>query len=540
MVKPVRSWFEEDPELFEEETLLLTARGFSLDQEVFQSEKKVLFHGKLQDERTAHIELPSGFPSFPPRMTDDISSPLLHRHHSATERQFCLFGPGGRDWRASMHAVEAIDCANELLVLPKTATNDVVPEPLSAQIKTREKAGYIIFPYVSEYKPADPLLDESGTCKIMLPPTLKDPPGTGVGFVVSLNVAGREIGMHPKAPRLSGLPKLQPITAPFHYFSAAEPLQILKARIIESLLKRGLKFAPAIFVFPEESGNRTTRRLGWVVAWIGSHNELHAFETFVYNREELLARIPSVSPLLSKRILLLGCGCLGSKVGLNLAISRFENCFLVDRDSVEPGNLVRHEADLYQIGMTKVDALRAQMERKNPFISVFGAQWAIGGLNPNEESKLHEEIERADIVIETTGIWQVKRYVNEVVYKFKKPAIYVSITNGAWGGEVVQIHPEFACLQCWSTQFSAAEVPSEPRNGLFFAPGCDQPTFTGTNFDAGIVANLATSFAVETLRTKPMSSQYVKWGLRNREGFFAPSIEQIVIPRREKCAICNP
>jgi integrative and conjugative element protein (TIGR02256 family) len=46
--------------------------------------------------------------------------------------------------------------------------------------------------------------------------------------------------------------------------------------------------------------------------------------------------------------------------------------------------------------------------------------------------------------------------------------------------------------------------------GELFAPGCDQPTFTGTSYDLGIVAGLATSMCVEMLLPQREQADFAK------------------------------
>jgi sulfur carrier protein ThiS adenylyltransferase len=65
-----------------------------------------------------------------------------------------------------------------------------------------------------------------------------------------------------------------------------------------------------------------------------------------------------------------GCGGLGSAVAIALARIGVGRLLLADFDLVEPSNLNRQQYFVDQIGMAKVDALKANLARINPFVKV--------------------------------------------------------------------------------------------------------------------------------------------------------------------------
>jgi len=64
-----------------------------------------------------------------------------------------------------------------------------------------------------------------------------------------------------------------------------------------------------------------------------------------------------------------GCGGLGSTVAVALARSGVGRLVLVDFDVVEPSNLNRQQYFIDQIGLPKVEALAANLERINPAVA---------------------------------------------------------------------------------------------------------------------------------------------------------------------------
>jgi len=99
---------------------------------------------------------------------------------------------------------------------------------------------------------------------------------------------------------------------------------------------------------------------------------------------------------------------------------------------------------------------------------------------------------------------------------------------------------------CWFAEYESSRPSAEPAPDVgVFAPGCDQPTFTGTSYDLNIVAGLASSLIVDTLliddsSRKHYEGDYIRWQMRNREGQFLPTTEVLPTHKRKPCPFCNP
>jgi molybdopterin/thiamine biosynthesis adenylyltransferase len=195
---------------------------------------------------------------------------------------------------------------------------------------------------------------------------------------------------------------------------------------------------------------------------------------------------------------------LGSKIAANLAASGVNRFRLVDYDYFEPNNSVRHELGVDYFGLNKENALLNRLCSLNPAVAgnSMSFNFQVGSINPfASEQQFCNLINDSDLIIDTTGIHPVSRFLNQLSFELRVPILIASVTNGAWSGEIVRIIPgRTPCWLCWLDQYSESKPPSAPElSGQTFAPGCDQPTFTGTTYDLGIVACLATSMAVETL-----------------------------------------
>lgn len=183
----------------------------------------------------------------------------------------------------------------------------------------------------------------------------------------------------------------------------------------------------------------------------------------------------------------------------------------------------------------------------NPLATVNYIPMHIGAFNPiSVERELFELIASADLVIESTGKHGVSRFLNDVSHNTGTPIVYASVTNGAWAGEIVRYIPgETACWLCWDNQYTSPPPAAPNPSGHFYAPGCAQPSFTGATHEVGLVANLATTMAIDTLlRTEigreRISADYLRWILRDANGNFVFNTEALPISQREYCPFCNP
>ncbi|MDK2971911.1 MAG: sulfur carrier protein ThiS adenylyltransferase [Candidatus Sumerlaeota bacterium] len=94
------------------------------------------------------------------------------------------------------------------------------------------------------------------------------------------------------------------------------------------------------------------------------------------SEEELRAQMvsrhgPGVHAQVEKAFVgIAGCGGLGSAVAVALARTGVGHLLLVDFDVVEPSNLNRQQFFIDQLGELKVEALKANLARINPYIRV--------------------------------------------------------------------------------------------------------------------------------------------------------------------------
>ncbi len=105
-----------------------------------------------------------------------------------------------------------------------------------------------------------------------------------------------------------------------------------------------------------------------------------------------------------------GCGGLGSNVALSLARVGIGRLILADHDVVVPSNLNRQQYFVEQVGQPKVDALKATLERANPFVQV---ETHCVQLTPDNIPGVFAD---ADVIVEAFDKAQEKVMIIEAVF----------------------------------------------------------------------------------------------------------------------------
>jgi sulfur carrier protein ThiS adenylyltransferase len=121
-----------------------------------------------------------------------------------------------------------------------------------------------------------------------------------------------------------------------------------------------------------------------------------------------------------------GVGGLGSAVAIALARIGVGTLILVDFDVVEPSNLNRQQYFIHQVGMPKVEALRENLSRINPYVTV---QTFLEKLNPNNVERIFK---KAIVVVEAFDRAEEKAMLINVLSE-KMPETYIVAASGVAG-----------------------------------------------------------------------------------------------------------
>lgn len=169
--------------------------------------------------------------------------------------------------------------------------------------------------------------------------------------------------------------------------------------------------------------------------------------TFLYTRN-----MGTQTNLGMKRIVLVGCGTIGSHLAKMLAQSGagFGNLgalFLVDEQDLKAGNIGRHLLGIRHVGMNKAVAVRDVITEAYPELDVS----AISG----DVLKHLHVLDQADLVIDATGDEGISNALNAHLMDRRKrgvpsPAVIFTFLfgNGAAAQALCADSSEFACYKC--------------------------------------------------------------------------------------------
>jgi hypothetical protein len=283
------------------------------------------------------------------------------------------------------------------------------------------------------------------------------------------------------------------------------------------------------------------------------------------------------SPSLSAvRIAVIGIGALGSTIARSLAAMGVCNFVVVDPDIVTPGNVVRHEARLPEVGLPKVDAMEKILRETNPYVDVKrlnGTRHQGGKL----ETALLDPNARPDLIIVTTAVKAVDGQIDGIARSSDPP---IPVLH-AWVMAEAQVLRAFlyrpgqtACMYCNGLYARAQEKSlngdrlldharsgggindgtfvgyiGEPKASVepFYEASCADPTFPGAGNANALAAHVIVEMALDALqgRLSDEESHWVYAGNRVKDldpNFpVAPlTITRHGYPPHPECPVCGP
>ena len=151
-----------------------------------------------------------------------------------------------------------------------------------------------------------------------------------------------------------------------------------------------------------------------------SEQELTDEELLRYSRHILLPEwdLAGQNRILSRRVLVVGCGGLGSVASLFLASSGVGNIIIADGDVVDLSNLQRQVGfETGQLGQNKAIALKKRLEAINPLIQVTALPHYLGA------SELEQWVRQVDVVLDCSDRFAIRYLVNRTCWNMGVPLL---------------------------------------------------------------------------------------------------------------------
>ena len=224
------------------------------------------------------------------------------------------------------------------------------------------------------------------------------------------------------------------------------------------------------------------------------------------SRPQMLARIPELSLMASKKIALIGLGCMGAPSALEFARAGVGELRLMDSDVVEAGTTSRWPLGFSAIGRTKTEALQSFIETNFPYTKVKCGTFRIGAVPELSGVSLEEYrafFEGVDLVFDATAEEGISYLLSDIAHQMAIPCVGLSTTWGGWGGRVwaIRPHKNMGCWYCLRkfTEEETIPTPLGQPGGLISIPGCADPTFTGASFDTSMISLMAVRTAASII-----------------------------------------
>ena len=158
-----------------------------------------------------------------------------------------------------------------------------------------------------------------------------------------------------------------------------------------------------------------------------------------YSRNILLIGNQGQTKLLKSKVLICGCGGLGSTVIMNLAGSGVGTIGLIDDDVVEVSNLNRQFIHK-NIGEEKVVSAKKRILEYNPEITVNTYKIRL------DENNYQSIVKDYDVIIDCFDSYKSKFLLNDIAVETGKTLIHGGVTE--YFGQVTVIKPSTPCLRC--------------------------------------------------------------------------------------------
>lgn len=187
--------------------------------------------------------------------------------------------------------------------------------------------------------------------------------------------------------------------------------------------------------------------------------------------------------LLAARVLLVGCGALGTTIANNLVRAGIGHLTIVDRDFLELNNLQRQtlfdENDLRQ-NLPKAVAAAQKLCQINSEVEI------VARVEDLDYANVQALVRTADLVMDGSDNFETRYLLNDTCVKYNKPWIYSGVI-GVYGVTSTIVPGRTPCFRCL--------FPDQPPPGS--TPTCD--TAGILNSIVGTIGSIASGEAVKLL-----------------------------------------
>jgi molybdopterin/thiamine biosynthesis adenylyltransferase len=214
--------------------------------------------------------------------------------------------------------------------------------------------------------------------------------------------------------------------------------------------------------------------------------------------------------LQQRKVAVIGCGSLGSKIAVSLARAGVGKFFLVDDDLLLPDNFVRHDLDWRDVGTHKADSVADRIQLVNPAAECKARKDRLGGQESSVSiESLIESLADCDLLIDATAEPGVFNYLCAAVAVGKKALLWAEVFGGGFGGLIARhrpgLEPSPASIRSIIENWCAERGQPMPRPADRYDGGPKDPSIAD-DADVTVIAAHAARMAIDLLIPRAPSS----------------------------------
>jgi hypothetical protein len=148
------------------------------------------------------------------------------------------------------------------------------------------------------------------------------------------------------------------------------------------------------------------------------------------------------SVLAARKVAVVGCGSIGSKLAIMLARGGVGEFLLVDDDVVFPDNFVRHDLDWRDAGTHKADSVARRIQLVNSLARCTVRRHRLAGQEASGSlESLLTSLASCDLIVDATAEANVFNLLSAAVASGSKPFLWAQVFAGGFGGLVARHRP---------------------------------------------------------------------------------------------------
>lgn len=244
--------------------------------------------------------------------------------------------------------------------------------------------------------------------------------------------------------------------------------------------------------------------------------EISIVNTIQHTREFLLPRSGGTLNFQTKKVLLVGCGSVGSFIAKQIVQTGIGKLTLSDPDIFSAANLYRHNLSMSYNKCNKAESLKFNLGYEYPYTNIEAKNFEL--------SKIEKEVITAhDLIIIAIGNPTQERLFNEYLKKedIHVNVIYTWLEGYGLGGHAIYVDLTMVngCLQCNYLDVNE-EIPILHSNVNFLYPnqnvtkdigGCGTLFLPYSHLDSEQTALMTTRMAIDVLSGKIDTSVRISW-----------------------------